>query len=137
MSKIKYIILGTIATQWIDRSLAQVNPANDIWQTYNANGARNPEFSGADAGMSGGNNAIGLINSIMKYLFSFMGIAAVVYAVYGGFKILKAGEDSGEIDNARKIIMHAIVGIVVIIFAYTIVNFVLKGIISIGNQGNV
>lgn len=60
----------------------------------------------------------------------FLGIVAVCYAIYGGFLILTAGTDDGKIKEGKNAIFHALLGIIVIWLANSIVQFVLKQILS-------
>jgi hypothetical protein len=47
--------------------------------------------------------------------------------IYGGVLYVSAAGDEGKIDKGKKIIMYAIVGIVIILLSFAIVNTVLGG----------
>ena len=55
---------------------------------------------------------------------SFVGIIAVVVIVIAGIMLLISGGDEGRKDTAKKIIMYAIIGLIIIALASTIVRFV-------------
>jgi len=63
---------------------------------------------------------IGLIALIM----TFLGIIAVVMVLYGGFVWLTAAGNEENVSRAKKIITAAIIGLVIILAAYLIINFV-------------
>lgn len=54
----------------------------------------------------------------------FITLLAVLYAIFGGFTILTAAGDEEKVKKGRQIIFHAILGIVVIFFAYSIISWV-------------
>jgi len=53
-----------------------------------------------------------------------LAIIAVIYAIYGGFLILTDGGSDERNQKGRKVIINAILGIVVIFLAWTIVKLV-------------
>jgi hypothetical protein len=50
--------------------------------------------------------------------------------IYGGIRYTISGGDSSSVTAAKNTIMYAVIGIVVALLAYAIVNFVLKTLIS-------
>jgi len=71
---------------------------------------------------SGGlEQAIGqIIGSVMGLVGSIM----FIYMLYGGFRWMVAGGDSAAVTKAQSIIRNAIIGIAIIIFAYTLSSYV-------------
>lgn len=68
------------------------------------------------------------INSIIQIALSFLGILAVVIILWGGFIWMTAAGDEGKVDKAKKLIISGIVGIVIILSAYIIANFVITAV---------
>jgi len=68
-----------------------------------------------------------LIISITNFLLALIGSVAVIYMVYGGYLYMTARGDSGQVSKATKAIWGAITGILVAIFAYTIVSIAVTG----------
>lgn len=128
-----YIILSILYIKDLKIVKAASETANNLFKPID-NNAQSQDIKPADAGMSEGTDLLGLVNNILKYLFSFLGFIAVLIAVKAGFDILTSGTEDKRTD-AMKTLLNAVIGIVVIIFAYTIVNFVIKGIVSVGEQG--
>ena len=61
-----------------------------------------------------------LLLNVINFVLGFVGIIAVIFLIYGGFQYMtSAGE---ETEKATQTILYAIVGIIVIIFSYAIVN---------------
>ena len=68
------------------------------------------------------------INSIIQILLGFLGILAVIIILWGGFIWMTAAGDETKVDKAKKLIISGIVGIVIILAAYIIANFVITTI---------
>ena len=62
------------------------------------------------------------IVDIINFALSLAGITAVAMIIYAGYKALLAGE--GDTGDARKIITHALIGIVIIMASFAITNVV-------------
>jgi len=71
------------------------------------------------------NTAIGAVINILSFL---VGTVAVIMIIYGGFRYISSGGDSGKITSAKNTIIYAIIGLVVTAFAQVIVRFVLQKI---------
>lgn len=76
----------------------------------------------------GGNDAGGSLNdgikNIINVLLYVIGSIAVIMIVIGGLRYVLSGGDSSSTKGAKDTILYAVVGLVVAIFAYAIVNFV-------------
>lgn len=66
-----------------------------------------------------------LIDTIINVLSLLVGIVAVIMIIIGGFQYITSGGDSGKITTAKHTILYAVIGLVVVAFAQTIVKFVL------------
>lgn len=77
----------------------------------------------ADDPLTGGN---GIIMKIVNLIAVIAGMAAVILIVLAGLRMVTSGGGSEDIAGARRTIIYALVGLVVIIFARTLVAFVLS-----------
>jgi uncharacterized membrane protein YwzB len=50
--------------------------------------------------------------------------------MWGGFTILTAAGDEEKVKKGRTVIFHAVLGIIVILLAYAIVNWVVQALTS-------
>ena len=64
------------------------------------------------------------ITTLINYFLGILGLIAVVFLIYAGILMVTAGGAEEQVTKARKIIMYAVVGIVIILLSYTIVTFV-------------
>ncbi len=65
----------------------------------------------------------GIKNAINVILY-VTGVAAVIMIVIGGLRYVLSGGDSSSTKGAKDTILYAVVGLIVAIIAYAIVNFV-------------
>ena len=72
-------------------------------------------------GLFDGDNVIGTIINVLLFI---VGIISVIMLIYGGIKYSTSAGDTAKVTSAKNTIMYAIVGLVVSILAYAIVNFV-------------
>jgi hypothetical protein len=68
------------------------------------------------------------LQDILNIVFAISGAIAVLIIVLAGFKYITSGSDPGAVSTAKNAIIYALVGLVVIMFAFAIVNFVIAGV---------
>lgn len=66
-----------------------------------------------------------LITTIVNILTALVGIIAVIMIIVGGFKFITSGGESNSVAGARKTIIYALVGLIIVVLAQVIVRFVL------------
>ncbi len=67
----------------------------------------------------------GIFTIIVNILLFIIGAISVIMLIIGGIRYTISGGDSSAVTSAKNTIMYAIVGIIVAVLAYAIVNFVL------------
>ena len=81
------------------------------------------------AGGTTSNNNLGpLIKNIVNILLYALGAVAVVMIVIGGIKYTTSNGDSSAISSAKNTILYAVIGLVVALLSYAIVNFVITNL---------
>ncbi len=79
-----------------------------------------------DAGGGTTNSNLGVnIKSIVNVLLYVLGAIAVIMIVIGGIRYALSGGDSNSVTGAKNTILYAVVGLVVAMLAYAIVNWVI------------
>jgi len=68
------------------------------------------------------------LQTIVNVILSIMGAVAVLIIVVAGFRFMTSQGNPSEVTTARNAILYALVGLVVIIAAFAIVNFVVLGV---------
>ncbi len=80
----------------------------------------------AIAGATGGeSDAKTLIQTILNFALSFLGFVATIMVIYGGVLYVTSAGNDTEVEKAKKILLYAVVGIVLILLSFAIVNTVL------------
>lgn len=69
-----------------------------------------------------------LLLTFLNFFLGFLGIVAVMMVIYGGILYVTAAGNQENIDKGKKIIMYAIVGIVIILLSFALVNTLLSGL---------
>jgi|GEM_PF-6965562 cysteine-rich repeat protein len=90
-----------------------------------------PALAQVDAGLEnaqgvglGQNSVKTIIVRSVQILLGFLGILAVIVILYGGFIWMTAGGDAGKIDKAKKVLMAAVIGLIIILSSYAITAFI-------------
>jgi hypothetical protein len=65
------------------------------------------------------------LKTIVNILLFILGAIAVIVIVISGIRYATSGGDSSAVKGAKDTILYAVVGLIVAILAYAIVNFVL------------
>lgn len=68
---------------------------------------------------------------IVTPIFSIAAAAVIIFFLWGAFKWLKSGGNKEEIAGARQVITHTIVGFILLIFAFLILQFLLSSLFGI------
>lgn len=76
--------------------------------------------------ISGGATDIrSLVLTIVNTVLTFLGVVAVIMIIYGGMLYVTAAGAQEKIDKGKKILMYTVIGIVIIMLSFVIVNAVL------------
>ena len=67
----------------------------------------------------------GIAASVINVALGFLGIIAVGLILYAGFKWMTAGGSEDKITEARKLLVAGVIGLIIILAAFAIANFVL------------
>jgi len=103
--------------------------SNILDNQAHAEGAADLIQKGADStGQKDSRSAGDLAKDFVNIMLFAVGILAVIMLIWGGIRYVLSGGDSGAVSSAKKTILYAVVGLIVAILAYAIVNFVITAI---------
>jgi len=124
IKKIKNIFASVLALGLIaGAGLAVTVPV----QVSAGSGVQDQIQDGVDAVDPGGSGDLeGLITTIINVLLFLIGVLSVIMIIYGGFRFVTSGGSAESVKSAKNTILYSIVGLVVAILAFAIVNFVIK-----------
>ncbi|MBR3135012.1 hypothetical protein IKG54_00390 [Candidatus Saccharibacteria bacterium] len=74
------------------------------------------------------NNLMSVLNTIINVVIGVVGFLAVVMIIYGGVQYTMSAGAADKVKSAKDTIMYGIIGLVVALLAFAIVNFVLGSI---------
>ena len=69
-----------------------------------------------------------VIGNVLNWALGFLGLGATVIIIVGGFKWMTSGGNEEQIASAKKLMTNGIIGLVIIILAYTISHFVINAL---------
>ena len=125
-NKLKSILISTLTVA------VMVFGVSIIYQTGNTEiaGAVNSEITSGmnatSAGTSTPTNANVVIKNVTNTMFFIIGAVSVIMLIYGGIRYTTSGGNANSVTAAKNTIMYSIIGLVVAILAFAVVNFVVK-----------
>ena len=75
-----------------------------------------------------------LIPRAINLMLFIVGILAIVMLIFGGIRYIISGGDPGRVKDAKNTVLYAIVGLVVAILGYAIVQWVIS-VVGAGSGG--
>lgn len=128
VQKIKSIIagmllmlgVGTFSLALATPSFAAVDPQAQVCKGTGGSGGAN--------GCSGNTNTADLttvFKTVVNVLLYIIGAIAVIMIIVGAVRFTTSSGNASSVTAAKNTILYAIVGLVIAIFAYAIVNFVI------------
>jgi hypothetical protein len=93
-----------------------------------SSGSSSASGSGGICGAAQQDDFKTLMKNIVSTLLVVLGMIAVIMIVIGGIRYTTSNGDSAQIKSAKDTILYAVVGLVVAIMAFAIVNFVLASV---------
>ena len=70
----------------------------------------------------------GLIKTVVNILLWAVGILSVIMIIFSGFRYITSAGDAAKTKSAQSTLTYAVVGLIVAVFAWAIVNIVLDRI---------
>ncbi len=95
------------------------NIGQDAYQLSNPQNPKTPALIVADA---------------IQIALGLLGIIFLALIVYAGFRWLFAGGEGGVIDKARGVLINSVIGLIIILTAYSITYFIVKNVLVATQQ---
>ena len=77
---------------------------------------------------TGDGNLFATVQNIINWVLAVLGLVAVIMIIVGGVTYMTSQGDPGKTKKARDTILYGIIGLVIALLAYAIVNFVLANV---------
>lgn len=72
----------------------------------------------------------GFIGILVQAALQIVGIVFLILIVYGGFRWMSASGVQKQIEEAQKVIIHSVIGLIIVVLAYGISIFVVKALLE-------
>ena len=73
----------------------------------------------------------GVFSRLTNTILLIVGLISVIMLVYGGLRYILSGGDSKKVTDAKNTVLYAIIGLIISLLAFAIVNFVLNSVIGV------
>lgn len=74
-----------------------------------------------------------ILTFLINAAFVIAAVLALVFLIWGGINWITSGGDADGVKSARDRIIAAIIGLIVVILSYFLLNFVLSDILGVGS----
>lgn len=64
------------------------------------------------------------LGDMIGFVLSFIGVLFLILIIYGGINWMTAGGNEQKVEKAKTIIINAIIGLLIVLSAYTITSFI-------------
>ncbi len=99
----------------------------------NVSAAIDLDAEGGSNFQQAGSSDIGeTIRAFLTYILGFLGLIAVIFAIYGGFQILTAGWDEEKVKKGKTTLINALLWIFVILISWSLVSWLISGVSTVG-----
>lgn len=124
---IRTLLAGMLAVPALAFGVAAVVASDTNAAPTLQTGIDSAQGTGAPGELVDGDESV--VTTVVNILLFVVGIIAVIMLIIGGIRYAVSGGDQAAVTAAKNTILYAIIGLVVAIFAYAIVNWVLTSIL--------
>lgn len=78
----------------------------------------------------GGPSLVDSITGIINGVIAVLGIVAVVVIIMGGISYMTSSGDAAKVKKAKDTILYGVIGLIIVVLAFAIVNFVIKNLLT-------
>lgn len=122
---LSFIAKGIVATGSLTLPIAVLAAGNPYQQAQT-----NVSAVGQQAGIGGQGELTTIIGNLINIILGFLGILLLIYFLYAGFLWMTSGGSDDNVKKAKTMMKNAVIGLIIIVIAYALSNFVLNQIIA-------
>ena len=79
-----------------------------------------------ETGQSGGPDMSSIIKTVVNTMLFIVGLLAVIMIIFSGIRYITAHGDKAQLESAKNTLIYSVVGLIIAIVAYALVNWVLN-----------
>lgn len=68
------------------------------------------------------------VGNIIRALLALLGVIVLIFMVYGGYLWMASGGNEQMVKKSKDILFNTIIGLIIVIAAFAITDFIMKGI---------
>lgn len=127
-NKINFLSAFILTLAFIFSTIGSVSVSADTVDQIRS-GARGAESVEAGGSPTDGTATVKrVIKTVVDILLFLVGSFAVIMMVIAGFRFVTANGDANTVSQAKNTIIYSVIGIVVAVMSWAIVNFILQAI---------
>lgn len=77
------------------------------------------------AGGTGSESLTSIVGTVINTMLFIVGILSVIMIIYAGIRFITANGNAQQVSTAKNILIYSIIGLVISIIAYAVVNWVI------------
>ena len=77
-----------------------------------------------------GDDLITTVKNIISVVIGILGLVCVVVMIIGGVNYMTSAGDAGKVKKAKDTILYGLIGLVVCVLSFALVNFVITNVIN-------
>lgn len=133
---LKFIFLSLLAVIFFSNFLFGAQPGQASTKSDIADQLNNTAKAGWGAVPTGANNSLaGIIQTVISAFLGLLGIIFIVLIIYAGFNWMTARGDEEKVTLAKETLTRAVIGLIIIVAAYSITYFVFTNLPGDGGGG--
>jgi len=122
MKKLLYLYGGFFAVAFLSLLAIIASPDAMAFEQSISDGANAARGADQASSLFG---TTGIFTTITNVMLFIVGAISVIMIVIGGLRYVLSGGNSGNVTAAKNTILYAVVGLIIAIMAYAIINFVI------------
>lgn len=136
MKKLTLSVIAAVLTVFGLGCVATISPAyaggfcpdgKTTWTTDYATDCLKEGNGGINSNQT---NLMGVLNTVINVVLGVIGFVAVAMIIMGGISFTTSQGDAAKTTKARNTILYGVVGLVIALLAFAIVNFVLNSVFA-------
>ena len=131
--KIKMLVMGLAAVSTLGAAVAFAPVAGAISNAGSTAATKWVNSSYQAEATGNGTDLMTILNIIINVALGIIGFVAVAMIILGGVQYATSAGDAAKVTKAKNTILYGVVGLIIALLAFAIVNFILSNIF--GNQG--
>lgn len=119
------ISFGIAVASLIPMQAGAINVFQNCGNGTGGGSAATGTTSGSEICGAKGDSFTDIMKNIINTILFVLGIVAVIMIIIGGIRYVTSNGNAQQVNSAKDTVLYAVIGLIIAIMAYAIVNFVL------------